>query len=125
MKAKILIAATLCAASSFSSAYEYCSGKVQSITTRTSGEGTYVDLKLSDGAVSGKARIGGGDKYLDRLELTKKVDDNQAVQIELVLTAYVNSKTVFLELDTSGYNFNSCSDFDPGIPVRYVKIGAN
>ena len=125
MKAKILLAATLCAASSMSSAYEYCSGKVQSITTRTSGEGTYVDLKLSDGEVSGKARIGGGDKYLDRLELTKKVDDNQAVQIDLILTAYVHSKTVYLELDTKGYNFNSCSDFDPGVPVRYVKIGAN
>ena len=121
---KLIITCALALMASSAMAYEYCSGTVQSITARTSAEATYLTLNLDTGGRSSAARIGGGDKYLDRLAVTKKIDDNQAVQIDLIIAAYLNGKKVFLELDTNGYYFNSCSDFEIGTPVRYVKLGS-
>lgn len=89
---------------------KYCSGTVEEITVRDSHEATHVVLKTASGR-SGYARIG-SDEY----------SANQEIQVSILLAAYLNGQLVELELNTNGYFFDSCENFEVGLPVRFVRL---
>lgn len=94
---------------------KYCGGKVVDIITRDADEATHVRLRLSSengGGITGYARIGDEKGY----------NDYQTVQVSMLLAAFMAGKSVTLELLTPGYEFNSCADFQRGLPVRNVRL---
>ena len=102
----LILISNICAAD-----LKYCSGTIKEIITRDSTEATYIVLSTSDG-VSGAAKIGDSNGY----------NDYQKVQISMLIAAYMSNKRVSLELNTTGFSFNSCTDFQTGIPVRFVMF---
>lgn len=127
MKYMMGLALMLAASVSYAD-FEVCSGKVKSLLVRDSQEGTQVTLTLNSGETTGRARIGGFKKlpgflYGGPISEAKTYNDNQLLQIDLLRDAIKNDLTVFVELETDGYTFNGCNDFEYGLPVRYVAIG--
>lgn len=104
----------LLALSNSAFALEYCKGTIKTLVTRDNYQATYVTLNTASGE-SGEAKVGGFVKY----------SDNEKIQVQMLLDAYMNGKKVNLELDTTGRYFGSCTDFESGIPVRYVGLGFN
>jgi len=90
---------------------EYCEGTVSEIVTRNSSEATYIKLSTKQGA-TGWAKIGDGNGY----------NEYQQMQISMLLAAYMSKVNVQLELQTDGYEFNSCQNFQTGLPVRFVRF---
>lgn len=89
----------------------YCYGKVKQIITRDSAEATEVALESSEGT-SGYARIGDSTGY----------SDQQRAQLSMLISAYMAGKEVKLELNTKGFSFENCTNFERGIPVRFVML---
>ena len=104
----------LIALTSSASALEYCKGTVKTLVTRDNYQATYVTLNTTAGE-SGEAKVGGFAKY----------SDNEKIQVQMLIDAFMNGKKVNLELDTTGRYFNSCTDFASGMPVRFVGLGFN
>ncbi len=90
---------------------EYCSGTIKELITRDSNEATYVILNTNNGT-SGSAKIGGSNGYTE----------HEKIQVSMLLAAYMAGKNINIELDTSGYTFNSCESFDTGTPLRFVRF---
>jgi len=91
----------------------YCKGKVHKITVRDAAAATEVVLRLDNGDFSAAARIGGSNGYTD----------HQKAQLSLLTAALLAGlDRVQLELIIDGYNFIDCSNFDTGLPIRFVAI---
>jgi hypothetical protein len=93
---------------------QYCSGKIVDLVSRNSHEGVQVRLELK----------GSNDtsNFAAILSPSSQLNDNQKVQISFLLSAYMAGKEVQLELNPNGYTFNSCSDFQNGLPIRFVRF---
>ena len=84
------------------------------LVSRNTNEGVSVRLQLNgSNEISNFASISAPSSVLN---------DNQKVQISFLLSAYMAVKDVQLELNPSGYTFNSCQDFQNGLPIRFVRF---
>lgn len=111
---KIAAGIALLTLATSASALEYCKGAVKTLVTRDNYQATFVTLNTTAGETS-EAKIGGLATY----------SDNEKIQVQMLIDAYINSKRVTLELDTTGRYFGSCTDFETGTPVRFVGYGLN
>lgn len=114
-------------ASSAYADFAYCSGKVASIVTRGTAQATYIKLDNNNtGVVTNNMRIGGMDLLIGgrRTVLDPYYSTFEQVQLQMVFDAYYAEETVTIELDTDGFTFNGCTDFEDGIPVRFVGVGS-
>lgn len=112
-------------ASSAYADFVYCSGKVASIVTRATAQATYIKLNNNNsGEVTDNMRIGGRQLFVGRRTVVDPYYSTlDQAQLQMVFGAYYEGETVTIELDTDGYTFNGCTDFEDGIPVRFVGVG--
>lgn len=94
--------------------FKYCSGKIIDLVSRNTSEGVQVRIELTDGS--------GVSNYAAISSPSSELNDNQKTQISILLAAYMSSEEVNLELRTNGYTFNSCTDFQNGLPIRFVRL---